>query len=113
MSLNPYNIDGGPSRLLDRHAGGFVFIDGMETTETLQCVGCGMQWEVRRGSGKLRSWCTDCDGPLCCEPGCVHTADQCVPFAKWEEESAKALGNWRPPVSENRIVVPAGVEVIT
>ena len=36
-------------------------------TDTLQCKHCGMHWQMIPGSGRIRGWCTKCNGPLCGE----------------------------------------------
>ena len=43
--------------------------------DTLQCVHCGMHWEIKPGSGKERGFCLKCMGPTCgkqqCEASCI------------------------------------------
>lgn len=41
---------------------------------TLQCVHCGGHWFPQPGSGKVRGFCMNCNGPVCgpaCQV-CVH-----------------------------------------
>jgi hypothetical protein len=50
-----------------------------EEYDTLQCVHqCGGHWQVRPGSGIIRGFCLNCDGPTCGQPAC----DPCVPLEK-------------------------------
>ena len=51
--------------------------DGVIEADTLQCVHCGGHWRVEPGSGKIRGFCTNCNGPVC-GPGC----EKCVPIEK-------------------------------
>lgn len=46
--------------------------------DTLQCVHCGLHWEVIPGSGRTRGWCMKCNGPHCGAAVCWV----CVPAAK-------------------------------
>lgn len=41
---------------------------------TIQCAHCGRHWVPRPGSGRVRGFCTRCNGPVC-GPGCA----ECVP----------------------------------
>ena len=48
-----------------------------EERDLVQCVHCQYSWVWEPGSGKLRGYCTRCNGPVCghraCrERGCVH-----------------------------------------
>lgn len=36
-----------------------------------QCVHCQTTWKVEPGSGKMRGFCTRCNGPIC-GPGCAE-----------------------------------------
>ncbi len=49
-------------------------VGGISEADTLQCVHCGCHWRVEPGSGKVRGYCTRCNGPIC-GPKC----QQCVP----------------------------------
>lgn len=64
--------------------------------ETHQCVHCGGHFVMVRGSGKLRGYCSRCDG-LVCGPGCAD----CVPVEVLLENIEKG----RPP-GERKLVVP-------
>ena len=51
--------------------------DHVGELDTLQCVHCQMHWEYKPGSGRVRSWCKSCDGPLCAEkPNCVYPCER-------------------------------------
>lgn len=49
----------------------------LEMIPTAQCCHCGGMWEIRPGSGRIRGWCTKCQGPVC-GPGCA----ECVPHER-------------------------------
>ena len=61
----------------ERNPHGAILIDGQEVAHTLQCVHCGSHFISRKGSGKIRGWCTRCNGPVC-GPSCAV----CTPFEK-------------------------------
>lgn len=44
----------------------------------LQCVHCGGQFPHQPGSGKIRGFCMNCNGPVC-GPGCA----ECVPVEQY------------------------------
>lgn len=46
----------------------------LQELPTVACVHCGFNWVPQPGSGKVRGWCTRCNGPVC-GPGCA----ECVP----------------------------------
>lgn len=48
--------------------------------KTLQCVHCGGHFEAKPGSGKIRGFCTNCNG-FVCGPKCA----ECVPMEKMLE----------------------------
>lgn len=55
---------------------------------TMQCVHCGLTWEVRLGSGKQRGWCFKCSGPTCGGAAC---GERCIPWEiKLEREERRA-----------------------
>lgn len=64
-----------------RHANGAIMHDGGSQTgwtvlgETLQCVHCGGHWIRQPGSGRVRGFCTRCQGVVCGERNCW----ECVP----------------------------------
>lgn len=49
--------------------------------KTLQCCHCGGHWVSQPGSGKVRGFCMNCNGPVC-GPKCA----ECVPLEKWLDE---------------------------
>lgn len=63
-------LPGDPEYLRKPH--GFVFVDGREVAQTLQCVHCGKHWIPIRGSGIKRGFCQKCMGPLCGSASCLR-----------------------------------------
>jgi len=63
--------------LCDRHAG-HIIIDGIERAMTAQCCHCGGHFVVRKGSKRLRGFCSNCSQVTCGAPGC----NPCIPFEK-------------------------------
>lgn len=59
---------------------GLIILDDPETgiveIDTLQCVHCGLEFPHCPGSGKIRGFCTRCNGPTC---GCAKCGE-CVPM---------------------------------
>ena len=55
--------------------------------DTLQCVHCGMHWQVIPGSGRHRGWCQSCGGPACGKQQCMAT---CYPMEKRLEDMERA-----------------------
>lgn len=51
---------------------------------TLQCCHCGGQWFPQPGSGRIRGFCQNCNGPVC-GPGCAA----CVPTEQYLENLEK------------------------
>lgn len=51
---------------------------------TAQCVHCGGHFPIKPGSGKIRGFCSNCNGPIC-GPACA----KCVP-AEQEIENIEA-----------------------
>lgn len=43
-------------------------------TKTLQCCHCGGHWICQPGSGRIRGFCMNCNGPIC-GPSCAT----CIP----------------------------------
>lgn len=75
--------------------------------DCLTCVHCQFTWEVVVGSGRLRGWCTRCDGPVCGAPACMSA---CV---NWERrlENEEAGRPVLTPVPEmvsvpRKLIVP-------
>jgi len=68
-----------PPLLNTREAGRFTFADPgadkpLLELGTVQCVHCGAHFPVVPGSGKVRGFCQNCNGPVC-GPACAA----CVP----------------------------------
>jgi len=57
-------------------------------SDTKQCPHCGGHFEIRTGSGKLRSWCGNCAAVTCGKKECV---ENCVPTERW---MAQVERNW-------------------
>lgn len=63
-----------------RHDDGYVIVADpgsdkpIMEAKTLQCVHCGGHWIPRPGSGTVRGFCMNCNGPIC-GPGCAA----CIP----------------------------------
>lgn len=61
---------------------------------TLQCKHCGGHFYPRPGSGRVRGWCMNCNGPVC-GPSCA----ECVPVEQYLENMEKGRpDNFRPTV---------------
>jgi hypothetical protein len=74
----------------------------ISVTPTVKCIHCGGMWEVKPGSGRVRGWCTKCNGPVC-GPGCAA----CVPFERQlENVEAGKSANTPGPI---RVSVPRGL----
>lgn len=65
----------------------------------LKCVHCGGSFPCQPGSGKIRGFCTRCNGPVC-GPGCA----ECVP----EEAMLEIIEGTRDPtaVSVGNLWIP-------
>ncbi len=66
-------------KLTVREHGTATFIDPgsdkpLLEVSTLQCVHCGGQWIPKPGSGRVRGFCMNCNGPIC-----GHGCHECVP----------------------------------
>lgn len=61
---------------------GFILEAGIVVADTFQCCHCNAHFQMRRGSGKRRGFCMNCDQVHCGEPGCCV----CVPFEKKLDE---------------------------
>lgn len=48
---------------------------------TLSCVHCQQTWVHQPGSGKIRGFCTRCNGPICS----AECAEKCVPLEQMIE----------------------------
>ena len=59
---------------------------------TMACVHCGAHWIVEPGSGRVRGFCMECNGPTC-GPNCV----ECIPQELLLENIEKGRPeNYRP-----------------
>ena len=69
---------------------------------TAQCQHCGAHFPITPGSGRVRGWCMNCNGPVC-GPGCA----ECVPTDLYLSNiEAGRPANFRPIVAS----VPAWIE---
>jgi len=59
-------------------AKGHILVDNRMVADTAQCVHCNGHFQIVRGSGRVRGFCTKCMGPTCGSREC----DECVPFEK-------------------------------
>lgn len=57
---------------------GFLFVNGQEVANTLRCCHCQTTWVPKRGSKRIRGWCSMCGDVTCGSLGCI----ECVPFEK-------------------------------
>ena len=60
----------------ERHAHGFVILNGKQVATTLQCPHCGAHFVSRKGSGHRRTFCMKCMAVTCGNREC----DPCRPF---------------------------------
>lgn len=76
-------------------------LDG-ETTrgETLQCCHCGGHWQLVKGSGRVRGFCTRCNQVTCGSESCM----QCL---HWEAKLEVIEGTRNPTA----VSVPVGGSV--
>ncbi len=76
-------------------------LDEIIEEDTLQCVHCGMHWQVKPGSGNVRGFCGKCSGPIC-GPKCL----ECVPI----EQGLENLEAGRlQKECDGKVSVPAGI----
>lgn len=66
---------------------------------TVQCVHCGGHYHPSPGSGRVRGFCANCNGPVC-GPGCAA----CVPLEQLLENYEKGR-----PLDFRPVVVPASL----
>lgn len=66
----------------DRNYAGTILIDGRDVAITRQCCHCGSHWIAIKGSGRVRGYCSRCDGHTC-GPECPTRRWGCVPFDVW------------------------------
>ena len=73
--------------------------------DTVQCVHCGMHWQVRPGSGNVRGFCGKCNGPIC-GARCL----ECVPIERglenMEAGRLEKVGDGRVSVPVSKIWTP-------
>ena len=73
--------------------------------DTLQCVHCGMHWQVKPGSGNVRGFCGRCNGPIC-GAKCL----ECVPIERglenMEAGRLEKVGDGRVSVPASKIWTP-------
>lgn len=76
----------------------------LQDGETLSCVHCQHTWELKKGSGKVRGFCTSCMGYHCGGPQCWD----CVPL----EQRLENIEKGRPVLTPGatKIFVPPGIE---
>lgn len=68
---------------------------------TLQCVHCGGHWFPQPGSGRIRGYCSNCNG-FVCGPGCAA----CVPTEQLLENIEKGR-----PLDYKPVCVPTSFEI--
>lgn len=62
--------------------------------DTLQCVHCGMHWTVQPGSGRVRGFCMQCNGPHCGQPKCMT----CVPMEQQLDNMERGKPVFHKPI---------------
>lgn len=79
-SLHPYR-----DAIAVREPSGQILVDNVTVADTLQCVHCGGHWVPRTGSGRVRGYCSRCNGPVCGRKCAV-----CVPLERWLDTVERA-----------------------
>lgn len=74
-----------------RKPSGAIIIDGMHVADTMTCVHCGHLWIPIKGSGIIRGWCTNCNGPLCGSHDCFECKDFRKKLDEYEKGKLKTL----------------------
>lgn len=88
--------------MLMQNAAGFIVVNDPGSDKpvleaaTLQCVHCGGHWVPRKGSGIVRGFCLNCNGPIC-----GHGCAKCVPVEQMLENIEKGR-----PEDYKPIIVP-------
>lgn len=81
-------------------------LDGGPTVQqdTVNCRHCGRVWVWMPGSGRVRGWCSRCNGFTC---GAVQ-CDQCQPLEAYLEAlEAGKPENWRPiRITTSGLILP-------
>lgn len=96
------------SEVTNRKHSGTFFTTGpwgeLSEGQTLSCRHCGFNWELVRGSGKARGYCTLCMGYTCGSQACLA----CLP----QEARMENLEAGRPELTPRpvKILVPPGLE---
>ena len=62
-----------------RNPHGGIMLDGVHVADTLTCCHCGYVWIPMRGSGRVRGFCTKCNGVTCGGEKCRT----CLPQEKY------------------------------
>jgi hypothetical protein len=79
----------------------------LRSGETMTCVHCGTSWILKKGSGKVRGFCQECNGYHCGAPNCCY----CVPLERRLENIEAGLPELTPaPV---KIFVPPGIDTVS
>lgn len=74
--------------------------------QTVQCVHCGRVWLWQPGSGRVRGFCTRCNGITCGS----HACDVCVPLLQLVENLEAGMGYEQARLHRPiRASVPGGV----
>ena len=69
--------------------------DAAFEADMLMCKHCQHTWYMQPGSGIKRSWCTSCNGPLCCRtPRCSRVCGGSSAHFMREIERMEAKGRW-------------------
>ena len=72
----------------------------LSTEATLQCVHCGRHFRLQPGSGRVRGFCSRCNGPVC-GPDCA----ECVPA----EQQLENMEAGRPILTTRPLIVPVSL----
>lgn len=90
MSEGKIILEPGEDFKAAKNPSGHILIDGKVTCDTIQCKHCGHHYISVKGSGKLRGYCTKCNGWLCGAPACLL---ECSHFEKKLEQYEKGKIN--------------------
>lgn len=71
------------------------------TRDVVCCCHCGFMWQYQPGSGRIRGFCTRCNGLCCGRPSCNVTG--CV--SRWQQLDNMEAGR---PLDFRPIMVRAG-----
>lgn len=70
---------------------GYILLDGQVVADTVKCVHCGHHWVPIAGSGIMRGWCRNCNGPLCGSHDCFECKDFRQKLDEYEKGQLKIL----------------------